>query len=228
MGAVRISNSWLLRDDEGRRFLVDTGHALERIALRHELRRAGVRKPGDLEAILLTHRHSDHAGNAAWLRRRFECPVLAHPDDAAVLEQRTVAARLGGRGAGHVHGVLCHVEDRYPARTTVDAPLSEAAERWGFAVVPVPGHTEGSALLVHEPSGTLFSGDALLAGTPVQRILPRLRLAVPEYSLDASACHRSTLAFLAERPPLRALCSGHGPKITRGLDRHLDRLLRSA
>lgn len=224
LALVRISNAWVLRDREGRTFLIDTGHRVERTSLVRSLGRLGVSKPGDLTAILLTHRHSDHAGNAAWLRERFRCPVVAHPGDAAVLEERAARPRLASRGAMFVHDALCHVEDRFPARTAVDEAYDAGTFRWGFEVVHVGGHTEGSVLLVHEPSATLFTGDALLAGFPAQRLAVRLRLAVPEYSLDAARCREATLAFLAEGRALETLCAGHGPIVRRGLDAQLARL----
>lgn len=215
MRSVRISNSWLVTDGRRRRFLIDSGHALERRALARELRRAGVRGKGDLHAVLLTHRHSDHAGSAAWLRERFRCPVVAHPDDAAVLDGSVRPPRLAGRGAKHVHRVLCQIEDRFPARCTVDEAIGDGEERFGFRAISVAGHTEGSVLFFHEESGALFSGDAILAGPPVQRSWSRLRFAVPEYSIDAAECRRRTLAFLADDPPVRTLCAGHGPMLLR-------------
>ncbi|MEZ4340271.1 MAG: MBL fold metallo-hydrolase [Sandaracinaceae bacterium] len=221
--SVRISNTWLLADDEGRRFLIDTGHPLERPALAAELWRAGVRRRGDLSAVLLTHRHSDHAGNAAWLRERFSCPVVAHPADAAILEDRTERPALAGRGAPHFHEVLCRVEDRFPARTVVDETLDDGETRFGFRAASVAGHTEGSVLLFHEATGALFSGDAILAGVPVQRLVTHLRFAVPEYSFDAEACARRARAFLASDPPVRTLCAGHGPML-RDAKRALGRL----
>ena len=222
---VRISNAWILVDRQGRRFLVDTGHRLERGGLERGLRRSGVRGPGDLTALLLTHRHSDHAGNAAWVRERYECPVLAHPRDAEILERRAPAPSLASAGARHLHRVLCRIEDAAPARTTVDEPI-EAAGRWGFTPWWVGGHTEGSVLLTHEASGTLFSGDAIIAGPPIQRALCRLSLAVPDYSLDVERCRASTLDFLRSEPPVRALCSGHGPLVRRRLTARLARLRR--
>ncbi len=219
--SVRIANTWLLSDAQGRRFLIDTGHRAERRGLVADLRRAGVRGPGDLEAILLTHRHSDHAGNAAFLRERFRCPVVAHEDDAAILEEHAPRTPLAGRGAPHVHGLLCRIEDRYPARSKVDDTFEEGASRWGFVAVPAAGHTEGSVLLLHEPTGALFSGDAILAGFPVQRFRASLKLAVPEYSLDAPACHRAVRAFLRSDPDVRILCAGHGPILRKNVRRRL-------
>lgn len=212
----RIANSWLFRDAEGRRFLVDTGHRVERGSLQLSLRRAGVGR-GDLTAVLLTHRHSDHAGNAAWLRDELRAPVICHPADAVTLAGDARAAPLANRGANLVYDALCRFEDHFPARSAVDDTYDEGPWRWGFEVIPVPGHTSGSSLLFHEPSGTLFTGDAILSGAPVQRWVTRLSLAVPGFSEDVARCHRATRAFLAQERPIRALCAGHGPMVTRRL-----------
>ena len=213
MRSVHISNAWLLVDEEGRRFLIDTGHAVERRALLRSLRRLGVRRRGDLTAILLTHRHSDHAGSAAWLREHFRCPLVAHPSDASVLMGDTPRPTLARRGAPHVHEFLCRVEDRFPARSAVDEVLEHGESRWGFHAVSVAGHTEGSILLLHEATGALFSGDAILAGPPVQRRRARLSFALPEYSTDSEGCRRRVLSFLADEPPIESLCAGHGPML---------------
>ncbi|MEZ0228896.1 MAG: MBL fold metallo-hydrolase, partial [Planctomycetota bacterium] len=93
---VRISNVWLFETGSGR-FLIDTGHPVERPALLVELWRAGVRRPGDLDGVILTHRHSDHAGNAAWLRERFRCPVICHAADAPLLAGKERPAPLARR-----------------------------------------------------------------------------------------------------------------------------------
>jgi glyoxylase-like metal-dependent hydrolase (beta-lactamase superfamily II) len=220
---VRISNIWLLDDGE-RRFVIDTGHWSERGTLLLSLWRAGVRRPGDLAAVLLTHRHSDHAGNAAWLRERFRCPVICHDRDAAVLSGKSAPARMGGRGARHVHELLCRIEDRFPARCEVDETYGQGAWRWGFEVVHVPGHTDGSVMLWHGPTRSLFSGDAIIAGPPL-RWFEKFRLAVPDYSADAAACHAHVRSFLERLPPTDALCSGHGPAVVERAHEKLRSLL---
>jgi len=220
-----ISNVWLLDAGSGSRLLVDTGHPLERFTLRRALWRAGIRGRGDLAAVLLTHRHSDHAGNAAWLRRTFDCPVACHARDAEILAGRAPRPRLA-RGLAHVHEeLLCHVEDRYPARSPVDEVFGPGAWKWGLRVLEVPGHTEGSVMLHHEATGTLFSGDAILSGPPPLRLLEALSLAVPGFSVDAEACHARVRACLAQLPPVKTLCAGHGPAVTRETHAKLLRLI---
>lgn len=222
----RIANVWLLEDGEGRRILVDSGHRVERRNLATSLRRAGI-APGGLSALLLTHRHSDHAGNAAWVRDTFRCPVLCHEHEAAVLTARESARPLAGRGAGLVDDALCRVEDRFPARTPVDEVFRAGSMRWGFEVIGAAGHTAGSSLLLHEPSGTLFTGDALLAGFPVQRWATRLSLAIPAYSEDVASCHRAVIGFLREPRALRTLCAGHGPIVRHQLREKLWALVQT-
>lgn len=221
LAAPRISNSWMLTDAQGRRFVIDTGHVVERGLLRRSLWRAGVRSQGDLTAVLLTHRHSDHAGNAAWLRKKFDCPIICHQDDAAILSGTTPPERLRGRpthpssrtprALAAAQELLCHFEDRFRARSPVDDTFDDGAWRWGFHVIPVPGHTEGSVLLWHEPTCALFSGDAILAGPPVQRTRVRLQLAVPKFSVDVALCRRHVRHYLESAPRVATLCAGHGP-----------------
>lgn len=219
-----IANTWLVTDDDGRRVLIDSGHRTERALLAAGLARLDVKRRGDLDAVLLTHRHSDHAGNASWLRERFDCAVVCHVDDRPMLEGAAPPQRLAGRGASLVHDVLCRLEDSFPASALVDRTFRDGDDELGFDVIHVGGHTEGSVLLLHRASATLFTGDALLAGPPVQRFIVRLRLAYPAYSVDASVCRANTRRYLRTRPQVTRLCAGHGPMVTSAIEARLARL----
>jgi glyoxylase-like metal-dependent hydrolase (beta-lactamase superfamily II) len=221
-----IANVWLLHDARGRRFLIDTGHAVERLWLKRSLWQAGVRGKGDLQAVLLTHRHSDHAGNAAWVRKIFDCPVICHPGDAAFLRGENPPPRLARGQARFYEEVLCHIEDRFPARSPVDETYATIELELGFRVWHTPGHTEGSVMLYHEDSQVLFSGDSILAGPPTLRWLEWLRLVRPGFSLDVDQCRREIRKCLLELPPVKALCAGHGPLVGKEADLKLRRLLR--
>lgn len=246
LAATRIANVWVLEDPSGRKFLVDTGHPIERPSLLADLWMAGIRAPGDLTAVLLTHRHSDHAGNAAWLRKRFGARVICHEFDAAALSGKVTAPALlrkdpverGEFGRQRLHErLLCAYQDQAPAICEVDELYDEGAWKWGFRVVPVPGHTEGSVMLYHEPTRTLFSGDAILSGYPILRNVKLpfglgspdwkgLRLADPGFSDDAASCHLAVQRYLRHLPPVDVLCSGHGPAVDQGAQAQLLRLLK--
>jgi glyoxylase-like metal-dependent hydrolase (beta-lactamase superfamily II) len=79
-------------------------------------------------------------------------------------------------------------------------------------------------MLHHEPTRTLFAGDAILAGIPPLRFIERPRLAMREYSYDVGACHAAVRAFVAELPPTDIVASGHGPAIAEGVAEKLSRL----
>lgn len=212
MDFAKISNVWLLSGRHGR-FLIDTGFPLERPALLYHLWRSGVRSKGDLSGVLLTHRHSDHSGNAAWLREKFDCPVICHKDDAPYLASECTVRMRDQPGDPLYVRVLCRFEEFRPARTPIDEVYGDGDWKWGFHVVPVPGHTEGSVMLYHEETRTLFSGDAILSGIPPFRLFEVARPAVKGFSQDVERCHQAVKAFLKELPRTDLLASGHGPAI---------------
>jgi len=59
---------------------------IERPTLLSELRASAIR-PGELTGVLLTHRHSDHAGNAAYLRDTYGAEIGMHRDDSERVER---------------------------------------------------------------------------------------------------------------------------------------------
>lgn len=88
---VLFSNVFLLDGGPGDRWLVDTGHWSERLSLLVALRRRGL-SPRDLTpGVLLTHLHSNHAGNARFLQRQ-GVRIHAHRRDAET-PSRNRAAR---------------------------------------------------------------------------------------------------------------------------------------
>src|SRR5450759_698365 len=66
--------------------MIDTGDASDRALLEKELDHAGV-KPGNLKLIILTHGDFDHAGNAAFLREKYDVQIAMHPDDSGMVER---------------------------------------------------------------------------------------------------------------------------------------------
>jgi glyoxylase-like metal-dependent hydrolase (beta-lactamase superfamily II) len=208
-----ISNVFVLDGGPGDVWLVDTGHAAERLTLLLELWRAGLR-PSDLAGVLLTHRHSDHAGNAAFLQRRYGVRIYAHRADAEVLAERAPRPRLS-RGEGDaIAGVFAEIENRFPAASlVVDHALEEGDQVAGLEVHWVPGHTDGSVFYRHAPTRALLSGDTLLTAHPPLTLRKGLAMPYPSFTTDMALANESLRAFHEKTAPYDNLLAGHGPPL---------------
>ena len=210
---LRVSNVFVLDGGPGDMWLVDCGHVAERLTLLLELRRAGLR-PSDLTGVLLTHRHSDHAGNAAFLQRRYGVPIYAHRADAEVLAKRAPRPMLT-RGEGDVlAGLFAEIENRFPAASlVVDHALEEGDQVAGLEVHWVPGHTDGSVFYRHDATRALLSGDTLLTAHPPLTLRHGLAMPYPSYATDLTLAHESIRAFHDKAAPYENLLAGHGPPL---------------
>jgi glyoxylase-like metal-dependent hydrolase (beta-lactamase superfamily II) len=217
LSRLRVSNVFVLDGGRGDRWLVDTGHWSERAMLMWELRRSGLR-PGDLSGVLLTHRHSDHAGNAAFLQRRYGAEIYAHRDDALVLEGTAERPRISPeRGAPVLARFFAHVENFLPAaRVRVDHVLEGGETVAGLEVHPMPGHTDGSVFYRHDATSSLLSGDMLLAAFPPLTIVQGMALPYPAYASDLRQAYASLRAFHESGLGYENLLAGHGRPILGG------------
>ena len=112
-------NAYLLRGDP--LTLVDTGPKTveAQTALERGVAAAGARLK-DIRRILLTHGHTDHAGNAAWVAQRSGAPVHVHEGDRAkVSGRRCPRAREDlldpSRSGGQCRGVILRTDSGTPA-----------------------------------------------------------------------------------------------------------------
>jgi glyoxylase-like metal-dependent hydrolase (beta-lactamase superfamily II) len=203
-----VSNVYLLDGGPGDRWLVDTGHWSERYQLMAELRRTGLR-PSELSGVLLTHRHSDHAGNAAYLQREFGIHVYAHRADAEVLDGSVPRFELGHKGS-LLERALCAFENRWPARLRVNRALEEGEVVAGLEVHHVPGHTEGSVFYRHPATASLLTGDTLLTARPPLTIVQDIVPPYDAYTVDLGQAHASLDAFHAQGWHYEHVLAGHG------------------
>lgn len=125
--------------------LIDTGQS--------HMRRQALDAVGRLpiHAILLTHHHEDHSGNAAAFQRKTGAPVLGHVLTAAKLKK-------GYRILPYQHLIWGRT-----APVPV-APLSGPVESAHFTLTPVatPGHSRDHTVFLEKNRGWLFSGDLFI------------------------------------------------------------------
>lgn len=228
-----VSNVWLLPDAPGGPVLVDAGLSALWPELRLGLRLRGLR-PCDLAAVILTHHHPDHAGNAARLRA-MGVPVYAHALDAAVLSGRACrpVIPLPGRRIGpalerSISTGMCLLGNRFPSPRCPALPLEEGDEIAGLDVYWVPGHTTGSLFLHHRQSAALFSGDGLLNSVPPMAQRAGLTLPYPTFCEDSALALQSLAGFVDRGLQVETLYAGHGPVRRGEIMRSAATLLRQA
>ena len=194
------TNCWLLSGpDSDEAVVVDPG--FEPAAVRAVLEAAGKRPV----AVLLTHAHFDHAGEAGSFAG--DLPVYVHPDDVPAFSDYSA---WGGGGTATLDPVA-------DLRTFVDGDVLRFA---GLAleVLHTPGHTPGSSCFRIEDEVVLFSGDLVFAGT-----IGRSDFA----NSDPAAMRRSLIRFLTLPDATRVL-PGHGAETTVGTERTSNPFLREA
>ena len=140
----------------------------------------------DVKAVLLTHGHFDHSGEAGKLADKLGVPIWMHPADKALPSWLT-------------HGLP----------QTRDLADGETLDFDGlrFTVIHTPGHTPGSVCF--RCGDSLFAGDTLFAGSCGRTDLPGgsskdmaaslRRLAAMEGDCTVYPGHGETSTLSAER-----------------------------
>jgi glyoxylase-like metal-dependent hydrolase (beta-lactamase superfamily II) len=154
-----LINSFLVADADGSLTLIDAG--LKRAHKKVLAALAGLGKaPQDVQRIVMTHAHSDHAGGLAGAKEATGASVLAHDRDAVYLQQGKTPqldrSHLAGRVMNHARAGFAKVE---VASTFQDGELLPIGG--GLRVVHTPGHSPGHVSLLHEPTRVLITGDAI-------------------------------------------------------------------
>jgi len=153
-----------------------------------ELSQSGLR----IEALLLTHGHSDHVWDAASVARDHGCPVYLHTADLPLLRRKL----------SHQH---VDVED---------LPVPHGSTDWDvggrrFTLFRIPGHTPGSVAFYEPELGRLFAGDVLFSAGIGRCKTPALR----EELLAGIA------RWLLPLPDATEIYAGHGPSTLLGSER---------
>jgi glyoxylase-like metal-dependent hydrolase (beta-lactamase superfamily II) len=154
-------NCYLLKTDTGY-YLVDTGIKKRRAQIEKELSDAGC-QPGGLKLIIITHGHTDHVGNAAYLRESYGAKIAMHEDDVRMVESGDMFIDSRGGVLINLIGSLMRILGFSDyERFTPDVILGDgqSLREYGLdaTVIHTPGHSMGS-ISIHLADGDLFCGD---------------------------------------------------------------------
>lgn len=215
---VSFTNVFFIGRPGGKWILVDTGfpgNGMEIFAAAEARFGAGSRP----EAIVLTHGHLDHVGNAAELADAWDAPIYAHPLEAPFLSGKTLYPPADPT----VGGALAFFSRFLPRlRRDLGGRLRELQTKKvpaapGWECVLTPGHSPGHICLFRESDRILLTGDALLTVDmdSWSALLSRKReLARPPtpFTVDWDAARVSLRKLAGLRP--NVIGAGHGAPIS--------------
>ena len=154
-------NSYAFVDDDGSVTLVDCGLKRAPAKIVRALSALG-KHPRDVQRILLTHAHFDHASGAAQLvSESAAVGVDVHADDAGYIESGTRAPGDLTKSSGRLMSRTPWGDFRPTAVAQRLHDGDELPVGGGLRVMHTPGHTPGHISLLHPDSGVLITGDSI-------------------------------------------------------------------
>ena len=199
-----VSEVYLI-ETGGRVALVDTGTNHSQTQVLGALQQMVV-SPEQVDYVLLTHIHLDHAGGAGALMRAFpNAKLVVHPRGVRHMidPSRLVAGSIAVYGLEEERRLYGDVLPVDPARIVeaVDGLRIDLAGR-GLHVLNTPGHALHHVCYRDENTGHLFTGDALGICYPDfdTTVGPFVFPGTTPTQFDSAAMHASIDLLLSQRP----------------------------
>jgi glyoxylase-like metal-dependent hydrolase (beta-lactamase superfamily II) len=146
-----LINSFALAGSDGGVTVVDAGLKVATARKRLVAGLAAIGAgPADVRRVVVTHAHPDHTGGLAGLVELTGAEVLAHERESVYLRDgRSPRTRRGSTRS-------------FPKVTVTGEFQDGALLPGGLRAVHTPGHSPGHTALLHEDTGVLFTGDAVV------------------------------------------------------------------
>jgi len=151
----------------GRTILIDTGISFDRARIEHAL----AKKRLVPEAVVLTHTHFDHAGNAAWLAREYGAELVVQEAEARSLAEGDTPIPEGTDAV--TRGLVSMGKKVIPMfryePCVADHVFADRFDLIRFGIngyiIHTPGHSPGGATVVID-GVVAVAGDSIIGTTP--------------------------------------------------------------
>lgn len=164
------SNAFLLLGEKP--ILIDSGSPGDLPSLKRKLQKAGI-SLAEIELLILTHAHFDHAGNAAAIRQLSGCKVVAQEVEKPFLENGKNAVIAPYNLMARLLNPFMNIPF---AATQVDILIKDSLDLKPYGadakVFLTPGHTPGS-LSVITTEGEAIVGDLIGGGYLLGLLFPK-------------------------------------------------------
>lgn len=210
--------------------LVDTGLPGTENAIASVLESAGLTWT-DIDLIVITHAHIDHAGNAAAIRERSGAPIVGHTADTPYFlgeDQMTFCATGWFGRVFKATGAIAKPYAPFTPDISLDTGQTLDLADYGALghVLPTPGHTQGSISVLVDGSHA-FVGDLISSGILLGGLLRKGRAKRPPFE-DDPAMVGASLEDLV-RAGATTFYLGHGDQLPHTeVLRHVDKLLTTS
>ncbi len=190
----------------GKGIIIDSGIQSDRERIRKALERKGL-KP---DAVILTHSHFDHAGNAAWLQKNYGAKIIVHATEKEALAAGdmpipggtySITKRLST--VGRKVTSIFRYESCSPD-ITVDTFLDLSELGFNGYIMHTPGHSPGEMAVVIDDE-VAFTGDSVIGTIPGSPF--------PPFADDVEELMRSWKKLLDTG--CHTFLPGHGKPVTR-------------
>ena len=153
-------NTYIVSNQEGECLVIDPAfYSPEEVqAFDRYISSQGLRLMGQLN----THCHVDHVLGVKHVQNLYNCPLRAHPNETALLNNAPMMGEVFGLKVEAFDGIDLAIADNE----------SIALGRDSLTALLVPGHSPGSLSFYSRESGFVITGDALFQGSIGRTDLP--------------------------------------------------------
>jgi glyoxylase-like metal-dependent hydrolase (beta-lactamase superfamily II) len=174
--------------NEEKKALIDTGPTTSSSVVLDGIKRAGV-KSEDIDYIIVTHIHLDHAGGAGVIIRDMpHAQVLVHHRGAKYLVNpaKLIGSAIEAQGEETMvkHGEVVPIEAER-VKPVYEGDVLKLSEKQDLRFIDAPGHAQHELCIYESRNGGLFTGDAVGMSVAENEIL---LLDTPPPNFDAELC----------------------------------------